>query len=586
MQGRTQRRLAAIVAADVVGYSRLMGMDEAGTLAALRQHRAELIDPAIAEFGGRIVKTMGDGLLLEFPSVVDAVQCALQVQNAMAARNENIAEDRRIVFRIGINLGDIIIDGDDIRGDGINIAARLEGLAEPGGICISRRVHEDVQDRLADEFADGGKQTLKNIARPVQVWRWSSSGTQQTIQEETEAQPLPDKPSIAVLPFDNMSGDGEQEYFADGITEDIITELSRFREFLVIARNSTFVYKGAAMDLTAVARELNARYIVEGSVRKAGNRVRVTAQLIEGTTNTHLWADRFDGDLTDIFALQDEITAAIVRAVAPRFVQAEVERSAKLSETQLSSWDSLLRARALLAALDREGVGEAMPLLRTAIRQDPRNAQAHSWLAYALFLSSAFGWFGDPDISRDEAVSFARQAVSIDPDDALSHVVLGLIEASATNDMQAAARAYERALGINPNFAMAYGFMGGNQAVLGNFAAARTHLDQALRLSPRDPSAGLWQILYNIGLFGAERYDDVVSGADEAIRSNPDFAGLYRQRAAALAKLGRIEEARNDIKQVLRLDPDITIKIMRGTPFWLDVEPFLDALREAGLPEE
>ena len=374
MQGRTQRRLAAIVAADVVGYSRLMGMDEAGTLAALRQHRAELIDPAIAEFGGRIVKTMGDGLLLEFPSVVDAVQCALQVQNAMAARNENIAEDRRIVFRIGINLGDIIIDGDDIHGDGINIAARLEGLAEPGGICISRRVHEDVQDRLADEFADGGKQTLKNIARPVQVWRWSSSGTQQTIQEETEAQPLPDKPSIAVLPFDNMSGDGEQEYFADGITEDIITELSRFREFLVIARNSTFVYKGAAMDLTAVARELNARYIVEGSVRKAGNRVRVTAQLIEGTTNTHLWADRFDGDLTDIFALQDEITAAIVRAVAPRFVQAEVERSAKLSETQLSSWDSLLRARALLAALDRFAQ-------RTETKPEPESDEPDS-LAY------------------------------------------------------------------------------------------------------------------------------------------------------------------------------------------------------------
>ncbi len=493
-------------------------------------------------------------------------------------------EDRRIIFRIGVNLGDIIIEGEDILGDGVNIAARLQAFAEPGGVAISSRVHDDVRDRLEAEFADMGEQNLKNIARPIQVWQWTPTAAAMPTAGEPLA--LTDKPSIAVLPFDNMSGDPEQEYFADGITEDIITELSRFREFLVIARNSTFVYKGAAKDLTAVARELNARYIVEGSVRKAGNRVRVTAQLIEGATNTHLWADRFDGDLTDIFGLQDEITAAIVRAVAPRFAQAEVERSAKLSPTQLSSWDNLLRARALLAALDKEGIREARPLLRTAIRQDPRNAQAHSWLAFALFFSSTFRWFEDPNNSRIEAASFARQAVSIDPDDALSHVVSGLVEASATNDMQAAARAYENALRINPNFAMAYGFLGGNQAILGDFAAARMHLDQALRLSPRDPSAGIWQLLYNIGLFGAERYDEVVSGADEAIRTNPDLAGLYRQRAAALAVLGRMDEAREDIGQVLRLDPGNTIKTIGQTPFWQDVEPFLDALRKAGLPEE
>ncbi len=263
-----------------------------------------------------------------------------------------------------------------------------------------------------------------------------------------------------------------------------------------------------------------------------------------------------------------------------------MERSAKLSASQLSSWDSLLRARALLAALNKVGILEAMPLLRTAIRQDPRNAQAHSWLAYALFFSATFRWSNDPISDRDEVFAIARQAVSIDPDDALSHVVSGLIEASAANDMQAAARAYEKALGINPNFAMAHGFMGGNQAILGDFAAARTHLDMARRLSPRDPSAGLWQVLYNIGLFEAERYDDGVKGADEAIRSNPDFAALYRQRAAALVKLGRMDEARDDIKQVLRLDPGCTLKIMRETPFWRDVEPFLDALRKAGLPEE
>jgi len=533
---------------------------------------------------------MGDGLLLEFPSVVDATQCAIEVQQGMVSRNKNIDRDKQIIFRIGVNLGDVIIEGDDILGDGVNIAARLQEIAETGGVSVSRRVHEDVLERLSAVFEDIGEQSLKNIAKPVHVWRWSPTGTITVAPEEAgadDALPLPDKPSIAVLAFENMSGDPEQEFFADGITEDIITELSRFREFLVIARNSTFVYKGAAKDLTTVAQELNARYIVEGSVRKADNRVRVTAQLIEGATNTHLWADRFDGELTDIFALQDEITSAIVSAVAPRFVQAEVERSAKLSPTQLPAWESLLRARALLAALDKAGVREAMPLLRAAIRQDPRNAQAHSWLAFALFTSSAYGWYDDPISGRNEAVAFARRAMSLDPDDALSHVASGLVSFyTTTNGVEAAGRAYEKALKINPNFAMAHGFMGGNQAIRGDFVAARKHLDLAWRLSPRDPSAGMWQILYNIGLYGAERYDDVVRGAGEAIGTNPDYAALYRQRAAALAMLGREEEARDDIDRVLRLDPGNTIKRMRETPYWPNIKPFLEGLRRAGLPEE
>ncbi len=573
------RKLAAILAADVAGYSRLMGEDQARTLDALRQLRKDLFEPVVDEYRGNVVKRMGDGWIVEFASVSDAVACAIQVQTGLAGHEV-------IRLRTGIHIGEVVFEEEDVFGDGVNVAARLQELAKPGEVLISDTVHNSLDKKSAAQFGGGDAQELKNIARPVLVWRWPSGPTQQAVRTEPEVLPLHDKPSIAVLPFDNMSGDAEQEYFADGITEDIITELSRFREFLVIARNSTFAYKGAAMDLTAVARELNARYIVEGSVRKAGNRVRVTAQLIEGASNTHLWADRFDGELTDIFALQDEITAAIVSAVAPRFVQAEVERSAKLSEKQLSSWDSLLRARALLAPLDKEGVGEAIPLLRTAISQDPRNAQAHSWLAFVLFVSASYGWSDDPVSSRKEAVTLARQAASLDPDDALSHVVSGIVEAAATNDMQAGTQSYEKALRINPNFAMAHGFLGGNQAILGDFEAARTHFDLARRLSPRDPSAGLWQVMYNMGLYGAERYDDVVKGADEAIRTLPDYPALYRQRAAALAKLGRVDKARDDIKQVLRLDPGNTIEIMRKAPFWKDIEPFLDGLRKAGLPEE
>ncbi len=571
------RKLAAILAADVAGYSKLMGEDQAATLDALRQLRKELFEPVVAAHRGNVVKRMGDGWIVEFASVSDAVDCAIRFQ-------EGLADHEIIRLRAGIHIGEVVFEDEDVFGEGVNVAARLEELAEPGEVLISDTVHNSLDEKAAKNFIGGESQDLKNIARPVQVWRWPSSGAQQTAEGETL--PLPDKPSVAVLPFDNMSGDPEQEYFADGITEDIITELSRFREFLVIARNSTFAYKGAAIDLTAVARELNARYIVEGSVRKAGNRVRVTAQLIEGATNTHLWADRFDGELTDIFALQDEITAAIVSAVAPRSVQAEVERSAKLSATQLSAWENLLRARALLASLDMAGAQAATPLLRAALNQDPRNAQVHSWLAYTLFSGAAYNWADDPVSEREEATVLAREAVSLDPDDALSHVVSGIIASDTPNGVEAARRAFEKALQINPNFAMAHGFMGGCQAILGDFAAARKHLDLAACLSPLDPSAGIWESLYNMGLYLAERYDDVVRNNSEAMRTNPGYVALYRQRGAALAMLGREEEARRDIEEVLRLVPGNTIKRARELPFWPNIEPFLKGLRKAGLPEE
>jgi adenylate cyclase len=335
-----QRRLAAIVSADVAGYSRLMGRDESGTLAALKALRQEVVDPAIAKHGGRIVKTTGDGLLLEFPSVVNAVRCAFEVQQAMAAKIADVPEDRRITFRIGINIGDIIVDGDDIFGDGVNVAARLQEIAEPGGICISTRVHEDVRDRLDTVFDNGGVQTLKNIARPVQVWRWSAgtSVPSRPVSAPT-ALPLPDKPSIAVLPFQNMSGDPEQEYFADGMAEDIITALSRFKSLFVIARNSSFAYKGKSPDMRQVGRELGLRYVLEGSVRKAGNRLRITAQLIDATSGVHAWADRFEGSLEDAFALQDEVTVKAVAAIAPRVQRAEIERARRRPPGNTDAYD-------------------------------------------------------------------------------------------------------------------------------------------------------------------------------------------------------------------------------------------------------
>ncbi len=364
---RAERRLAAILAADVAGYSRLMGADEEGTLAALKAHRRELVDPTIAEHRGRIVKTTGDGLLAEFASVVDAVRCAVAIQEGMAERDAAVPEDRRIAFRIGVNLGDIIIDEDDIYGDGVNVAARLEGLAEPGGICIGRAARDQVRDRLDLDLEDIGEQAVKNIARPVRVFRVKLPAPE---AEAPAALALPDKPSIAVLAFANMSGDPEQEYFADGIAEDIITALSRFRWFFVIARNSSFTYKGQAVDVKQVARELGVQYVLEGSVRKAGNRVRITAQLIDALTGRHVWAERYDRDLTDIFAVQDEITETIAGAVAPSFVSAEARRAERKRPEDLDAWDLALKGNWHLAQSGRENVAAAVSLFEAAIARE------------------------------------------------------------------------------------------------------------------------------------------------------------------------------------------------------------------------
>ena len=391
-EARVERRLAAILAADVVSYSRMMGTDEEGTLAALKAYRRELIDPKIAEHRGRIVKTTGDGLLVEFASVVDALRCAVEFQRGMAERNVEVPREKLIEFRVGIHQGDIIIDGGDIFGDGVNVAARLEGLAEPGGICVSGRVQEDARGKIDIVFEDAGEQLLKNIERPVRVYRMRPNSAALSHQP---ALVLPDKPSIAVLPFQNMSGDPEQDYFADGIVEDIITALSRFRNLFVIARNSSFTYKGRAVDVKQVSRELGVRYVLEGSVRKATNRVRITGQLIDATTGAHLWADRFDGTLEDVFDLQDQVTVSVVSAIAPTLEQVEIERAKRKPTASLVAYDYFLRGTASLHQGTKEAISEALRLFYQAIELDREFSSAYGMAAWCYVVRKTNGWMQD-----------------------------------------------------------------------------------------------------------------------------------------------------------------------------------------------
>jgi len=413
---RVERRLAAILAADVAGYSRLIGADEEGTLNRLRALRAEVIDPKIAEHHGRIVKTTGDGLLIEFASVVDALRCAAEIQAGVAESNAPLPADKRIDLRIGINMGDIVVEDGDIFGDGVNIAARLEALAEPGGICISARVQEDAAGKLDLVFEDIGEQQLKNIARPVRVYRVVTA-VRPAMPQPGSDPPLPDKPSIAVLPFANMSGDPEQEYFADGMVEEIITALSRIRWLFVIARNSSFAYKGQAVDVKQVGRELGVRYVLEGSVRKAGGRVRITAQLIDVTNGTHLWADRFDSPLEDVFDLQDKVASSVAGVIEPALQAAEIHRSAARPTTDLSAYDLYLRALAALYPNTRERTFEALGLLEQAIAIDRHYAPALAWAAICYMGLVRDGWAEEPGVSRHKGIDLARRALEAGEND-------------------------------------------------------------------------------------------------------------------------------------------------------------------------
>ena len=484
---RTNRKLAAILAADVVGYSRLMGADEVGTLAALKRHRETIFDPAVAAHNGRIVKLIGDGTIVEFGSVVDAVNCALSVQRSGVALPDATARQPTIVLRIGINLGDVIVENDDIYGDGVNIAARLEPLAAPGGICVSSIVSESVGNRIDARFQYGGEISVKNIDRPIRVWKWHPSTTTPTAARSDTAKPQPNvaTASIAVLPFTNMSGDPEQEYFSDGISEDIITDLSKIAGLTVIARNSSFTFKGRLVDVRAVGRDLGVRSVLEGSIRRAGNRVRITAQLVDAATGAHLWADRYDRDLTDIFEVQDDVTRRIVDALKVTLSPAEKARLTDTETTNMEAYNCSLRGREFLlgSTKNRDTFEQSKASFMRAIELDPNYAQAYAGLGFAYTLDYQNRWSNDPDGSLPLAKHYAEQAIEKNPKEPAARVVAAMV-ASRERDLDRATSEAQMALSLNPNYALAYNVLGGIRSYSGQPLEAIPLLERAMRLDP------------------------------------------------------------------------------------------------------
>src|SRR5436190_3342748 len=590
-EDRVERRLAAILAADVAGYSRLMGIDEEGTLAALKGHRRAGIDPKITEHRGRIVKTTGDGILVEFASVVDAVRCAVDIQRLMAERNAAVPQDRQIQFRIGLNVGDIIIDDKDIYGDGVNIAARLEALAEAGGICVSRVVRDQVRDKLDFFFEDMGEREVKNIARPVRTHRIRLEGnnevpTSATVAAPTESRPQPQKPSIAVLPFANMSGGAGQEYFSEGIAEDIITNLSHNHSFFVISRSTSFTYKGAAMDVAKVGRELGVRYVLEGSVRRAGNRARITAQLIEAASGHYLWADRYDRELADVFAVQDEISRNITGAIAPGIMAAEIQQAQRKDPNKLDAWDRTMRAHWHIRRFTREDLAEARRLLDEAIAFDPTSAMAYADLAFARHFEAVFGWGDGPAESHTRLGDAARKAVAADEGDAMAHTALAIFDLFSSHHEEARRRLH-RALDLDPNSMFARGYLGVSYGFGGDYETALPHLAEALRLSPRGPLLVIWHLCRGWAALTAERYEEAVAFATQAGEANPEFPDIYAVLASANGQLGRAAPARAALDQLLRRMPGLTASDERlDRPFAraADRERFLEGLRKAGMP--
>jgi adenylate cyclase len=542
------RRLAAILAADVAGYSRLMGADEEGTLERLKALRRELIDPKIAEHHGRIVKTTGDGTLVEFASVVDAVRCAVEVQQAMPERNTGIGAENRIELRIGINLGDVIVEGDDLYGDGVNIAARVEALADAGGVFVSNTVHDHVRDRLPFAFEDLGEQQVKNISRPVRVYRVRDSG----VAAKSPAGPLlplPDKPSIAVLPFANMSGDPEQEYFADGMVEEIITALSRIRWLFVIARNSSFTYKRQTVDVKQVGRELGVRYVLEGSVRKAGGRVRITAQLIDALTGTHLWADRFDGSLEDIFDLQDKVASSVAGVIEPALPAAETARSAGRPTNDLTAYDLYLRALPMILQLSRDDLGEAAKLLEQAVARDPRYGPALAFASICHMRLVVDGWAEDPEASRQKAVAFAHRALAAAGDDPAVLANAPYTLAYFGDDVIAMMALADRALALNPSYARGWYVSAILRLIAGQPDLAIEQIERSMRLSPRD-YLGVPPATIGLAHFLSRRFELAAQNFRLTLRQVPDWPSAYRFLAACYAHLERLDEARATIGQL------------------------------------
>jgi len=574
----SERRLTTILAADVVGYSRLMGEDEAGTLAALKQRRREILVPLVTRHGGRIFKLMGDGVLVEFSSVVNAVQCAVDVQKGMAAANTTLPEGKQIQLRVGVNLGDVIVEGSDLYGDGVNLAARLEGLAEPGGICLSDTAHRHVASKLPLGYRDLGERPVKNFAKPVRVY---SVGPEGVAVRSPDYGQQRDKPAIVVLPFANMSGDPEQEFFADGLTEDIITELSRFRDLLVISRNTSSRYKGKAVEVKKIAKELAVHYLIEGSVRKVGNRVRVTVQLIDAEGDRHIWADRYDRELADIFAIQDEVTSAVVATLPRRVEAATRERAANKPTENMAAYECVLTGKQLHHRSTKRDNAEALVMLERAIKLDPKYAHAHAWMACTLGQSWINGFCEDRDAVWNRVMEELQIALSLDDNDSDVHRILAAVNLTH-NDHDKATYHQERALALNPNDDLIVVQQGEVLTWLGRPDEGVEWIKKAMRLNPYHPER-FWNHLGR-AYFVAHRY----AAAVEAFKriAAPDHTH-HAFLAACYANMGDEAQTGSHVEKVLACKPNFTVEDYLLTVHYKrqeDLDHHRACLLKAGLP--
>jgi len=577
---RVQRRLAAILAADVVGYSALMQRAEEATYAEFERLKRELIEPSLSRHDGRLIKTTGDGALAEFASPLAAVRCATEMQDHLAEGSGPFK------LRIGLNLGDVIVGQDgDLYGDGINIAVRLEGIADPGGILMSEKVYSEVEGKLDVGFEDRGEQQLKNIAKPVRAYAVRAGSHNALAERLSAAPPLPDKPSIAVLPFENMSGDPEQEYFADGMVEEIITALSRFKWLFVIARNSSFTFKGKAVDIKEVGRRLGVRYVLEGSVRKAAGKVRISGQLIDAITGAHIWADRFERDLTDVFALQDEVTVAVVSAVQPKLLQTEIQLATRRRPENLTAYDFFLRAVPQFYLPTREGVAETLRLARRALELDPRFGFVAALAGLCHTRNVVWGYAIDPQFERKEAIRLMRLALSIDDSDPETLACAAIISAFMVSDSESEIEMADRAVALNPNSYSAWAGRGHVHRIAGLPEEAVRSFERAIRMSPADPRLHLTFVDLGYALIELRRFDEAIVAGKKAQRQSPSFVGAYRCLASAFAHLGRDAEAREAAARVLEFDPATTISAWIARSGQSNAKLLIEGLRKAGLPE-
>ncbi|MBT5264649.1 MAG: adenylate/guanylate cyclase domain-containing protein [Rhodospirillaceae bacterium] len=575
-----ERRLTAILAADVVGYSRLMSEDQSRTLDALRAFRSTLFEPQVQDHRGTVVKSMGDGWIVEFPSISDAAACGVAIQHGLAGHEV-------IQLRVGIHIGDVVFDDQDVFGEGVNIAARLEGLAEPGQVLISDSAYQSLDGKAAGQFGGGQAHQLKNIPRAVAVWRWPSDSDATSNEVKGEAAPAPDKPSIAVLPFDNMSSDKEQEYFADGITEDIITELSKFRWLMVIARNSSFSFKGQSFDIRDVGQALGVRYVLEGSIRRAGERVRITGQLIDAADGSHIWADKFDGVLSDIFELQDKITLDVISAIEPTLRQAEVNRLRVKPTEDLQAYELYLRAQSHFHLVADEENLEAIRLLSIAVEADPGYAIAAGLLAWCFVQRSVQNWeLEKSNVPR--AIALAEQVLKSDRADAMALAYAAHVIMMFTGDNLRAKGAFDRSLADNPNSALAHTLCSFNYNSMMAFESAILHAEKALQLSPRDTFRYSFHMSKAMSLLFLQRFDEAIESATAAIIDRKNFLISHYILIAALELKGELVEARAAVGELKALSPEVTMRSIRESVRFFQneaSEPVLQALSQAGIPE-